>query len=270
MVTVARKAAGQTCFFGVFLKRLAAELRRDLAKDVVAGVGEAVLEVDRAVDAFADDLLTAEDVRAAALKAPCADVRYVLNRGSGGQHLEDRARCVGHIEEAVEIDTGICTRRVAFHVRHVVGVIARRGDGAEDLTCLVVVDADRPAAACQRLQSGVLHLGADGERRGAVLLAERVQAVYLVIADHLVGVGTEQRRVDIAVAVAEQMHRGRARLRIVCVDTSGGRVQQARVASVIHVADAQIRAGVDVRAPGKGHPIVCLCKIGDAEHDRAE
>ena len=52
-----------------------------------------------------------------------------------------------------------------------------------------------------------------------------------------------------------------ARLRVVRIRSAVRLVEQARPVPVVHIADAEIRAGIDMRAAGEHDPVVRLYKI---------
>ena len=128
---------------GVALDGVGSELERDLRECAVAGVGQCILKrlaaVHRAHDAHAVDVQTARAGEAAAV-----DVLDVLDRGGGGDELEDGARRERAVDAAVDV-------RAVRHVAVTAGVNARAGDHAQDLAGLVVAHEHgaplRPASA---------------------------------------------------------------------------------------------------------------------------
>lgn len=215
-----------------------------------------------------DDFLSADDGFPGAGMGPGLRGRALLQCSSACHELENGARRIGRVKEAVEIHAVIRACLVARDVGDVVGIVAGAGHGAQNFAGFVVIDAHCAVIAAERLQGCFLHLGTDGESCAGRALGCFVQAGNFIVADHLLGKIAQQRRADIAVAVAQQMDGRLAHGFIGTVHAAIRCIQDAHAGAVVNFAAGEIRAGIDVRTAGKRDPFFGVCRVFDAEGQR--
>ena len=233
----------------------------DLGKGAVAGIGKGAFQRQLTVGFLAGDSVHAVLIGAGAGEGSVQDVRHAFQRCSRGNDLENGARNIGRLGEAVEIDAVVGAGGIVPDIRHIVGVIGRRGHSAEDLAGLIVVDADGPLPVPQGFQCGSLNICRQGQLRKAVGAAVGIQAVHHVVAGHLSGVVGDRRGADLALPVAQPVERRLADRLIVRVDPGGCQVQEHGARPVYHLAAADVGAVVNMGRTGRDHPLVCLSRV---------
>ena len=185
---------------------LLADELRDLGKGAVAGVGEGLLQGLGAMG-----LLTGDGFRAV-FQFPITgeglllDTRHAVQRRGRGDDLKDGAGNISRLEEAV--DEHALVSIVPFHIRHVVRIIGRGGQGAENLTGFVVVHGDGAFSPCHGLQGCILHMGGQGQGGCAAGACGIVNAVDPVKARHLRGIAGDRTGANIALPVPQPVEGG--------------------------------------------------------------
>ena len=205
----------------------------------------------RALDGHARHIQTARAGKAAAV-----DVFDVLNRGGGGDELEDGARRERAVDAAVDV-------RAVRYVAVAAGVDARAGDHAQDLAGLVVAHEYRTLAPGERLVSGHAQARIERERDGVPV--GRVGAGDGIVARELLGKCLERAGADVAGVVTDGLIAGRAHGGVlgIAARAAVGRCEYDAIA-VGERAGAEHAAGVDAAVGGKGRP---LGTVFDVAHD---
>ena len=247
-------AARDADLLGIAHQRLWAELRCDLAENDVAGMGQRLFKVQRAVHAVALDGLAADDGAALAGERPGSDIRDLIQRGCSRDELEDGARRIGSMQEAVDIHA-LIGLGAALHVRHIVRVVGWGGDGAENLARLVIIDADGSLAPVERGQRRALHVCAYGQHHPALALAGGIGAVDAVKSDKLRTVFLQQERRDIALTVAEQVQHAAAQRGTVGIGLAVRGIEHDGTAAVDDLAAVHNAVRIDMGAVLERDPV---------------
>ena len=112
------------------LQSLTAQLTGNGSKGAVAAAGKGSLQIHNAVDLGTGNLVYAVFHKACTFKLLLLDIRDRLQRRSKSQHLKDRARCIGRLQEAVYIQTVEASGLPFRKIRHIVRVKGGCGYGA--------------------------------------------------------------------------------------------------------------------------------------------
>ena len=257
-------------FLRVLRQNLRSQIHRQLRKGHIAGDGQGTLQGNGTVDAVAVDGVPADLAGAAAVERPGFRIRQSFQGRSRCEHFEDGAGHIRGLEKTVQIHTVVGAGDIMFHIGHVVGIVARRSHGAENLPRFVVVHADGALSPRQSRLGNLLGRRRNGQYRLIGAFRQAVYAVHRRKAHQLVGVVIEYRRRDISKTVPQQMHGSLAQLGIVGIGSAVGGIQKQHAAPVCHRTRGQITAGIDMRRSGKHHPAAGVQKIIDQKHSRSQ
>ena len=170
------------------------------------------------------------------------DSRHTVQGRGQGDDLENGAGHIGGLDEPIQINAVVGSRRVRGNVRHILRVVGRSSQGAENFTGFVVIHRHGSLSAAHGLQGGVLHLGRERQPGSASLAGSIVHAVDPVVACHGSCVSGNRRGVDKAVPVAQPVKRRLPGLGIVGVSSALGDAQKGLVAPVGDGAAADVAA----------------------------
>ena len=137
----------------------AADELGNLSKAAVAGTGKSSFQIQGTVGSLAGDPVDAELIHTGAGKGLVHNIRHTVQGRGGSDHLENRTRNIGGLNEPVQEDALVGSGGITIDIRNIVRVKNRGGYRAEDLSGFVVVHRNGALPSGHGFQGHCLHSG---------------------------------------------------------------------------------------------------------------